>query len=180
MNAEEANGSTTAAGSGGSGAPNPFESGVPIYLTPYKLALLILVKEFVVLSASAEDDGVVRDEEQLAIFGHTRPQLASFLIAEVKALATDREKTLNEFVEAMSAYKLDEIVDGLREQVMDATPPTLAPCVADLVVGQQLDKLCQSPDEVYELFRELSSLLEAPQPGVPHIVRCTLTFAYQH
>jgi hypothetical protein len=109
MNGEEANGS--------GGAPNLFESGVPIFISPYKLALLLLVKEFVLLSASAEDGELVRDEEQMAIFGHTRPQLASFLIAEVKALATDREKTLAQFIEAMSAYELDEIVDGLREQV---------------------------------------------------------------
>jgi len=114
MNGEEANGS--------GGAPNLFESGVPIFISPYKLALLLLVKEFVLLSASAEDGELVRDEEQMAIFGHTRPQLASFLIAEVKALATDREKTLAQFIEAMSAYELDEIVDGLREQVRGCQP----------------------------------------------------------
>ena len=120
MNREEANGSSSA-------APNLFESGVPIFITPYKLALLLLVKEFVLLSA--DDSELVRDEEQMAIFGHTRPQLASFLIAEVKALATDREKTLAQFIEAMSAYKLDEIVDGLREQVrLPSNQLVPAPC----------------------------------------------------
>ena len=38
----------------------------------------------------------------------------------------------------------------------------------------QLGRLCQSPDEVYELFRRLSSLYEASLPGLPHIVRSFL------
>jgi hypothetical protein len=38
----------------------------------------------------------------------------------------------------------------------------------------QLERLCQSPDEVYELFRRLSSLYEASLPGLPYIVRSLL------
>lgn len=103
-----------AGGAGVSPATSVLDTSIKIFLTPHKLSLLVLVREFVVLSGDENELNRSRDGS-----ASMRLQLASFLVSEVNALATDREKTLAQLTEQLTANKLDEIVERLHLHVRE-------------------------------------------------------------